>query len=352
MSQEPFACFVGFDGFIDTLCRVIATKNTAGDTYYEALSDWSSAVAFASGKSANFELELIDRRLGGNAILLANALCHLGQRVYCAATVGEPGKPQVCDRVFEEFIVKCAKFVNLGQAGQTHALEFSDGKLLLGIQGQLPKLSLQDIEHYLGDDWIAKWLEPMDLIALTNWTMTLKIGAIIDALTSHTWPSKPRTLLIDPADPLKRDLKELRHDLLSLENLSFFTKVLSMNYSEALQVCKALWDGKHPSCATPRDLVGMVHIISQKLPSFVIVIHDLRQSVIGNLHGVESAPSPWIEAPVITTGGGDHFNAGLVHAILNGFSPKASIIFAAQVAACYVRDGISPSVETVRSLSY
>ena len=57
---------VGFDGFVDTLARPILSGNRPFDTS-GALGE---AIAGQAGKSCSIELEVISRRMGGNAPLV------------------------------------------------------------------------------------------------------------------------------------------------------------------------------------------------------------------------------------------------------------------------------------------
>jgi hydroxymethylpyrimidine/phosphomethylpyrimidine kinase len=353
-------CFIGFDGFIDTICRVVRHKSYEVEEAYKSLSEWSQAIDQASGKSANFELSLIDRRLGGNACLLSKALITLEHQVFLAATLGKPGSDpnlshgEQVDEVFISLTECCSSFFNLGSAGQTHALEFNDGKLLLGLQGQLPHLNHQDLEKKLGEKWIDEWLVPMDFIALVNWTMCLNMGHIIDSINRYilqhpkAFAHRPY-LLLDPADPKKREATDLKLDLMNLHRLSdHFKLILCVNYSEAEQIARAF----NPLIQIDKgqekkSLAFLLEEISQKLPSFVIIIHDLYNSAIKDQLQSHFISNPWIEKPLITTGGGDHFNAGVAHALMSGFSLEDTIRFASIVAASYVQNGICPTIEQV-----
>ena len=79
-------------------------------------------------------------------------------------------------------------------------------------------------------------------------------------------------------------------------------------------------------------------------------------------HLVKSASCAWGEAPgrkagsagvecffnaspKITTGAGDHFNAGFVAAVLAGIAPTSALLIGGATSGYYVRTAISPSRE-------
>ena len=56
--------------------------------------------------------------------------------------------------------------------------------------------------------------------------------------------------------------------------------------------------------------------------------------------------------PYVSIGGGDHFNAGLVFALENGFSLEESLYIASAVSGSYVRTGAAPTLlDLVRFLT-
>ena len=58
---------------------------------------------------------------------------------------------------------------------------------------------------------------------------------------------------------------------------------------------------------------------------------------------------PYEENPKITTGAGDHFNAGFSAARLGGLSPTAWLTFATANSGYYVRTAQSPSIGQIEN---
>lgn len=346
------SCFVGFDGFVDTLTRLVKTRTQSTENpsieTFSTISEWAQSLQLAAGKSCNYELAFARKCAGGNAVNLARALAKLGYNVDLAANIGDSSNGEKIDSVFLDHLHQMARTVNLGIAGQTQALEFNDGKLLLGIQGKNASLSLKDLEFFLGPDWLENWIWNKDLIALVNWTMTPNLGAIWNYLGQNPPKTKKkRTLLIDLADPRKRSQEELARDLKSLETLSKhdITVILSFNKSEAEQSLQAL-GGKLPlNESLDKELLYLAQAIGQKLPSFVIVIHDSKLSV---MYGIEKKSLRYgkvITSPLVLTGGGDHFNAGLSHALMQDYEPDQCLDTAMSCASHYIVRGQSPSAQ-------
>jgi sugar/nucleoside kinase (ribokinase family) len=344
-------CFIGFDGFIDTLANVVKSrKSNALEDWqgFSTISEWASSLQSAAQKSCNYELACARLCAGGNAINLARALSSLGHQISCAANIGSPSCHEQIAPVFLPHINSFERMVNLGAAGQTHALEFNDGKLLLGIQGENIHLGLEVLEAALGKQWHEHWLWNQDLIALVNWTMTPNMGQIWQYIAQNPpQAKKKRFLLIDLADPKKRAPEDLAQDLSFLVPLNAWNiqVVLSLNKSEAEQTLKALGGTPSSSSYLAKDLSELAQQIRQKLPTFVIVIHDSKLSVLSQESRTYIRFGQVISQPLVLTGGGDHFNAGLAHGLLQEQPVEACLDLAMQCAGYYIEKGKSPRLQ-------
>ena len=120
---------VGLDGFVDKIVTPVDKRHGMGEQFeaVETIADLGSRISAAAGKSANLELFPRFEKLGGNGPIMANALLSLGLGV---KYVGALGKPSI-HPVFEEFAQK-TEAISLTEPGITTALEFKDGKIMLG----------------------------------------------------------------------------------------------------------------------------------------------------------------------------------------------------------------------------
>ena len=119
---------VGLDGFVDEIIAVV--DNRYGPDKYEpvaTIAALGAKILNAAGASSNYELVVKQRKLGGNGPIMANALASLGLDV---TYVGSLGYPNV-HPVFHDFAGR-ARVISIAEPGHTDALEFDDGKLMLG----------------------------------------------------------------------------------------------------------------------------------------------------------------------------------------------------------------------------
>ena len=60
-------------------------------------------------------------------------------------------------------------------------------------------------------------------------------------------------------------------------------------------------------------------------------------------------PGPYTEKPLITTGAGDHFNAGFTTGQLLGLDPEGCLALGVSTSGHYVRTGESPSLAALET---
>ena len=125
------SAFVGLDGFVDEILRVVDKRESA--EVYQALptiAQLAQRLAAAAGKSTNLELVSQVTKLGGNGPIMANALATFGIKVTYLGNLGYPN----LHPVFTDF-AKRADVHSIADPGATDALEFDDGKIMLGKHG-------------------------------------------------------------------------------------------------------------------------------------------------------------------------------------------------------------------------
>lgn len=342
---DPKHCFIGFDAFTDDICALIDQRmDHEHFTRFADLGKFAGAVASAAGNSANFELLQLDRRIGGNAANLAKALCSWNHSIHLAATVGTKG---AIEPLFAPLADACAEIFPMGPSPHTDALEFQDGKLLLGKMGALLHLSAEEIFSLVGPENLSRLLGNCDLFTSANWTMLAHAQPLWRQLREAFFadlPSKQRFFLVDLADPRKRPLADLQCALLELSKWQAkFDVLLSVNGSECAQVSQALGidEGK-----VARDLVErhkQCAAITERLQIKATVVHGTDFATASFGKDVLSVVSPYCATPTTTTGGGDHFNAGLCHALLSQLAWPEALAHANAVSGYFVRFGKCPS---------
>ena len=89
--------------------------------------------------------------------------------------------------------------------------------------------------------------------------------------------------------------------------------------------------------------------IREKLEISCVVIHPVDSAACATKEGTWWVAGPYDENPKITTGAGDHFNAGFSLARLGGLSPTACLTFATATSGFYVRTAQSPSIGQIEN---
>ena len=207
---------VGFDGFVDTIVTPVGLRRGQGDAFtpIATIDEFGRRILAAAGKSTNLEFYPRLEKLGGNGPIMANALLAAGASV---TYIGALGVPTV-HPVFQELAAR-AKVVSLCAAAQTTAVEFTDGKLMLGMMRSLDEITYEKICATMGAAAFAAALAPADLVALVNWTMIPNLTAVFQAIVERVLPQLPkkdRIFFFDLADPEKRSVEDLRAALATI----------------------------------------------------------------------------------------------------------------------------------------
>ena len=341
---------LGFDGFVDTIVTAVAQRAGQGDNFtpFASIAEFGQRILGAAGKSTNIEFYPRMDKLGGNGPIMGNALLAQGARV---TYVGALGRGNV-HPVFADFASR-ANVISFIEPAQTTAAEFPDGKLMLGMMRSLDELTPANLTTALGGiDGYRATLGAADFVALVNWTMIPNMTAIFTDLVQHVLPSVPvrpgRTFFFDLADPEKRSAADLVYALETIAKFEQFGRVtLGLNLKEAQQVFAAL--GFAANNETEAALRAMAEKIRTRLDLTTVVVHPKESAACATRDGTWWIPGPYVAQPLITTGAGDHFNAGFCAAQLIGCSPEACLGVGVATSGHYVRTAQSPSLSDLET---
>ncbi|MGJ3241861.1 MAG: PfkB family carbohydrate kinase [Opitutales bacterium] len=340
---------VGLDGFVDKIIHPVDKRHGPGDAFerIKTITDFAGRIGRAAGKSANIELAPVLEKLGGNGPIMANALLSLGLKTRYIGALGQ----QVIHPIFEAF-ARATDAISLTDPGVTHACEFNDGKILLGSLAPLEKVTYDRIIEVMGEGPFLDLMSRGDLIALTNWTMLPYMTELWNTLTDQVLPNlnrlEGRQFFFDLADPEKRSTSDLQGALQAIKRFQSFGNVtLGLNFKEGQQVDALL--GNAESEPEPDQLKAMATRIRNALGITCVVVHPTRSAACATKEDAYWVEGPFTDNPKITTGAGDHFNAGFCTGRLLGLSPLAALTVAVSTSGSYVRTGQSPNLSSIQS---
>ena len=341
---------IGFDGFVDKIVHVVGQRKSV--TEYDrikTIKEFGERIVKAAGLSTNFEMVVIQEKLGGNGPILSNAFLTYGLGL---TYIGALGYPQI-DNVFQHMKEK-GEVYSLANPGTTDALEFEDGKLMIGKLDSLNDVNWENIKKVIGIPRLIELINASSLFGLENWTMMPHMSDIwkglIEEVLPHIDNSKgKRFMFFDLADPEKRTSEDIIEALQLIEKFSSsFNVILGLNFKEGVAIGEVLGLEGHKDNNDKINLKELSEGISKKLNIYCLVIHPTIEAcaVIGeNYYHVEGA---YTAKPILTTGAGDNFNAGFCLGQILKLSPEQSLILGVATSGYYVRNAKSPSFEDLK----
>jgi hypothetical protein len=346
--EKASHCFIGFDGFTDEIIQAVDTRIDRSQFHpLITMSDFGNRIVNASGKSCNIELVVQQKKLGGNAPIMTNALLQGGHRITFAGAIGIPNK---IEPLFQEMASQCERVIPLSPSGHSDAIEFNDGKIILGKFDQLLEISYNSLLEHLGRETLFEILDKVDLFVSANWTMlpmmTDMWQNIENQLSSKFTKRKgenPRWMFVDIADPKKRTDSDIMMALETLQKLEGpFQVILGLNYSEAQRICSVL--GENVVGKNPESLQTLASSIQSRLKLYQVVTHSPLFAATSTTKETEFVSTYYTEKPFLTTGAGDNFNAGFCNALLYKLSAKEMLMSGVGTSGYYVRKGKSPTI--------
>jgi hypothetical protein len=335
---------LGFDGFVDTIVTPVALRGGQGENFTPigTIAEFGRRIVGAAGKSTNLEFYPRMEKLGGNGPIMANALLAHGAQV---TYIGALGRAAI-HPAFADF-ARRARVVSLCDPAATTAVEFTDGKLMLGMMRSLDEITPARITAVMGDAAYREALGAADVIGLVNWTMIPNLTSVFTDLVTRVLPQvavRPgRIFFFDLADPEKRSPADLAYALEMIGRFEQFGRAtLGLNLKEAQQVFTALGFGTETE--TESGLRAMAEKIRARLDLTTVVIHPKESAACATRDGTAWVPGPYQSRPLITTGAGDHFNAGFVSAQLMGLTAEAALGLGVCTSGQYVSTARSPSL--------
>jgi len=156
----------GFDGFIDTIVKIIKEKDEQqGTTVFGTIKEFGEYIIEKQGASFSLELETETIKLGGNMPIMANALGRFGIPVNCIGTLGYPQVHPVLKNISSN----CSLY-SFAEPGSSTAHEFNDGKMLIAAMGAVNTSGWEKIVDLIGIDTLIGLYQESQLICILNWS--------------------------------------------------------------------------------------------------------------------------------------------------------------------------------------
>jgi len=334
----------GFDGFIDTIARIIRQKHThKSNSFFNKIKEFGKYIVDKEGSSFSLESEELLSKLGGNMPIMSNALANLGVQV---SAIGAMGYPRI-HPIFDELSRKSILY-SFADPGLSTAYEFKDGKIMIADFYELNAHGWESIKERIGGDNLIKIYQECDLISIVNWSeidasTNIWKGLLQDVFPRYINPGNKQISFFDLSDCSKRNKQSIEEAIDLLKEFSQFTKlVLGLNRNEAQIIYKVLYK-KTPG----KDLASIGERIFEKLNCDTVLLHSPKEAFAVSSSGTSTAKSFFVKDPKLSTGAGDNFNSGYSAARLMELDQQSALIFASAVSGFYVREGKSPDFEDV-----
>lgn len=332
----------GFDGFIDSIVKVINHKTEGGETvYFNAIKEFGGYISAKSGSGFSLESEELVQKLGGNMPIMANAMAQMGTKVNC---VGALGVPTIAP-AFLGMHPNCTlhSFTN---PGFTTAMEFADGKIMLAQMTDLNNADWGTIIAAVGLDKIRQIFIDADLICLVNWSELDNSNHIWQGLLTDIFAPDIATnkqFFFDLSDCSKRKPEAIRSAINLIQQFKKYGKLtLSLNRNEA-DILYQTFTAANPT----DDIRATGDQLFTALKVDTLIIHSSKISAAWDVNGEYITQPVFIANPKFSTGAGDNFNAGYCVGVLLGLDAESSLLLANSVANLYITTGKSPDVESL-----
>lgn len=350
LAERSLRAVVGFDGFIDEIIHAVDRRRDMspdGYTRFRTIADFAARLAGAAGKSTNIELVVKEERFGGNGPLMASALGRLGARVTYIGAVGEGG----VHPLYAPLEQRCERVVPIAPPAHTDALEFEDGKVMLGKPANVQRVTWDRIKAAVGLGGLREALAGAGILGLVNWTMLSGMDGIFDGLREEVLPAIPigerPAVFVDLCDPAKRSTGDLRAALERLTRLGELARVtLGLNLAEAEQVAGTAGVAFAPDRGQLGESIRAVAAaLRERLRLSCVVVHPREGAGGATEEGEAWFDGPFTRDPRLSTGAGDHFNGGFALASAAGLPLAERLAVGCAVSGAYVRDAESPTRE-------
>jgi len=342
--NHDLSMVIGLDGFVDEIVHLVDKRQDFESfTRIPTIASLGERITKAAGLSTNIEMVPVQLKLGGNGPIFSNGLLSYGVKLTYIGALGET----TTHPVFDEMVSRAEKIISLCNPGHTHAMEFEDGKLLMGKITVLNEITWDRFKEMVGTPAeIAAMIDKCDLFGMENWTMIPYMSQVWKGLIDEVFPlmaARPVKPLafFDLADPEKRTKEDILEAMKLIGKFEDkFRAILGLNEKELYEIAEVFGikaDGLKNTTIETYKALGI----------YCLVVHPVKEAccvIDGEYYQVDG---PYCEKPVLTTGAGDNFNTGFCLGQSLGLSPQESITLGVCTSGFYVRNAKSPTYAEV-----
>ena len=333
----------GFDGMIDAVQEMVDTRHGPESyTPIRTLDSLADRFRDSADENSSLAVEWVRNgtRTGGHTSHLARFFGGIG---YDPAMIGTFGRP-IRDVFAEEF--GAYEMASLGEPGETHAVEFDDGKCMFIEPGSYLRFDWETVVETIPLDELAAHVDGTELLGIGYWTVMPRLPSVLSGLREDLWPrlsDPPERILFDPGDIRQLTAEQVERGIGPLEGLAAVADfTLSANRVETLALADRL------TTAEPdRSFAEAAAVVYDNLDVTRFVGHNVDFSLALSEAGTARVDVPKVPDPALTTSAGDHFNAGFALGLLHGLDDGAALTLGNAVANRFVRTGSPPSFEEI-----
>ncbi len=332
---------IGFDGFIDTIVKLVKEKNNTSrkKEYFNSMTGWGNYILGKSGTNFSVELQQQNTKAGGNMPNMANAMAKLGVNVNCVGALGYP----VIDPLFGNLPQQC-RLYSFSSPGTCQAIEFDNGKIMLAAMDEINKAGWHTLKERITIKTLIDIFNEASLTGMLNWGELVTSTGIWNGLLTDVLPhcntNKKRKIFVDLSDCSSRTKAETLIALALLQQFSSYGKViLSLNHNESVFIHNTLFE----PVANYNNTKTMGEKLFAELKIDTLLIHNREGAFAFSNDEYAQKDSFIVEAPKLLTGAGDNFNAGFCFAQLMDCSIEHSLLIAHTVSAYYIKNAQSTS---------
>jgi len=335
---------VGLDGFVDEIIHVVDKRQDfTSFTRINFIEELGNRITKAAGLSTNIEFVVQQTKLGGNGPIFSNALIEFGVHLTYIGAIGHPN----IHPVFKPMADKAAAVYPLCDPALTDALEFTDGKLMLGKHSNLSVITWARFKEVLGGPRkIAEMIGGCHLFGMENWTMVSRMSEIWEGIINEVFPLLPDNeqkpaAFFDLADPEKRTKEDILNAMGLISRFEAkFNTILGLNEKELFEIAEVFG-------IKDKDLQSAAVAVYNRMGIYCLVVHPTKEAVCVINGRYYRAAGPYCAQPKLTTGAGDNFNAGFCLAQGLGLDPHSSLILGVSTSGYYVRNAKSPDFDAL-----